>query len=74
MGAHAETEALCAFKNKNCADLRTYVVKMLRVEITGFFKKKNFSFTRIFVKKVIAFCLYFQKNELEEFAALLISF
>ena len=51
MGAHAETEALCAFKNKNCADLRTYVVKMLRVEITGFFKIKTLVLLVFLLKK-----------------------
>ena len=43
------------FKNKNSADLRTFVVKMSRVEFTHFFKTK----TLILLVFLLVFYSYF---------------
>ena len=54
------------FELHSSADLRTFVVKMSRVEFKRLFKTKKIVlfvflpyFARIFVEKVLVFCLYF---------------
>ena len=66
------------FELHSSADLRTFVVKMSRVEFTRFFKTITLIllvfllvFSSIFVLKVLVFIVFKKMSSYEEFAALL---